>query len=61
MFMANEKRNVTSDSKARWERPSLKYIGNVGDVFLFPGSGKVSTASYDVGDSPFKPRGQENK
>jgi len=59
--MANEKRkkNPTPDVRVRWERPSLKYLGNVGEIFLFPGSGKVSTASYDIGDTPFKPKGQE--
>ena len=60
--MANEKKKEetsTPDARARWERPSLKYVGNVNDVFLFPGSGKVSTANYDTGDTPFKPKGQE--
>jgi hypothetical protein len=59
--MDNEKRNRTeaaSENKPRWERPALKYVGNVGDVFLFPGSGKISTATYDTGDTPFKPKGQ---
>lgn len=60
--MANEKQNEkTANEPARWERPSLKYVGNVGDIFLFPGGGKVSTANYDTGDSPFKPKGQEDK
>jgi hypothetical protein len=59
--MANEKhqKNLTSDVRVRWERPSLKYLGNVGEIFLFPGGGKVSTANYDIGDTPFKPKGQE--
>jgi hypothetical protein len=59
--MSNEKKEGTPKPKARagWERPSLKYVGNVNEVFLFPGSGKVSTASYDSGDTPFKPKGQE--
>jgi hypothetical protein len=61
MLMANEKKKEetpTPDARARWERPSLKYIGNVNDVFL-GGGGKLSTASYDTGDTPFKPKGQE--
>jgi hypothetical protein len=61
--MSNEKKEETqtSDARARWERPSLKYVGNVNDVFLFPGSGKVSMAQYDTGDTPFKPKGHEGK
>jgi hypothetical protein len=59
--MSNEKKEgtPTSDVRARWERPSLKFVGNVNEIFLFPGSGKVSTASYDTGDTPFKPKGLE--
>jgi hypothetical protein len=59
--MANETRtkSTTPDGRVRWERPSLKYVGSVGEVFLFPGAGKVSTASYDTGDTPFKPKGLE--
>ncbi len=37
----------------------MKYVGHVGEIFLFPGGGKVSTANYDTGDTPFKPKGQE--
>jgi hypothetical protein len=50
----------TAEMKAQWQRPSLKYVGNVNDVFLFPGEGKISTASYDTGDTPFKPKGQDH-
>lgn len=59
--MANEKatRKPESNDKPRWQRPALKYVGHVGEIFLFPGGGKVSVANYDVGDSPFKPKGQE--
>lgn len=59
--MKNEKLNSIPSTEAgsRWERPTLKYLGNVADIFLFPGGGKVSTASYDTGDTPFKPKGQE--
>jgi hypothetical protein len=60
--MKNEKKEgQTADVRARWERPSLKYVGNVNEIFLFPGGGKVSTASYDTGDTPFKPKGLEPK
>jgi len=45
------------EQKPRWERPTLKYVGNVGEVFL-AGGGKISTTTYDTGDTPFKPPGQ---
>jgi hypothetical protein len=59
--MENRKRTEDRAGKApsRWERPSLTYVGNVGDVFLFPGAGKISTATYDSGDTPYKPKGQD--
>jgi hypothetical protein len=58
--MANEKRKdpAAPEARLRWERPTLKYVGNVGDIFLMPGSGKISNATYDTGDTPFKPKGQ---
>jgi hypothetical protein len=56
----NRSKDTAGDRQAAWERPSLKYVGSVGDVFLFPGSGKVSTATYDSGDTPYKPKGQDN-
>jgi hypothetical protein len=43
--------------RPRWSRPTLKYVGNVGEVFL-AGGGKISTTTYDTGDTPFKPPGQ---
>jgi hypothetical protein len=60
--MADEKPtdSGTEEMKAQWRRPSLKYVGNVNDVFLFPGEGKISSASYDTGDTPFKPKGQDH-
>ena len=59
--MTNERRTDKRDPEAvnRWQRPSLKYVGNVNDVFLFPGGGKISDATYDTGDTPFKPKGQD--
>jgi hypothetical protein len=41
--------------KQAWERPTLKYLGNVGDIFL-GGGGKTSVAAADPGDG-FKPSG----
>lgn len=45
------------EQKPRWDSPTLKYVGNVGEVFL-SGGGKISTLQYDSGDTPFKPPGQ---
>jgi hypothetical protein len=59
MKIEKENPNAATEAGAKWERPALKYLGNVADLFLFPGGGKVSTASYDTGDTPFKPKGQE--
>lgn len=42
-----------------WERPALKRIGHTADVLQFPGTGKVSTATDDMGDTPYKPSGLE--
>jgi hypothetical protein len=42
--------------KQAWERPTLKYVGNVGDIFL-GGGGKTSVTTADPGDG-FKPSGQ---
>jgi hypothetical protein len=57
--MENEKPappSPTPPSKRPWERPTLKYVGNVGDIFL-GGSGKTSITTADPGDG-FKPSGQ---
>jgi hypothetical protein len=58
--MQKEKR-IPADQAAlenpRWKKPTLKYVGNVGEVFL-SGGGKVSTTTHDTGDTPFKPPGQ---
>jgi hypothetical protein len=58
--MSNTKETTNKpEAQATWDRPALKYVGHVGEIFLFPGGGKVSTANYDTGDTPFKPKGQE--
>ena len=57
--MSDYKESVsTPEGQVAWERPALKFVGNVGEIFLFPGGGKVSTQNYDTGDSPYKPKGQ---
>ncbi len=59
--MANETRKdqPATDAHGAWQRPTLKYVGSVNDVFLFPGEGKISLPSDDMGDAPLKPKGQE--
>ena len=42
--------------KQRWTPPTLKYVGNVGDV-LQGGGGKLSPSDADTGDNR-KPPGQ---
>ena len=57
--MENEKpvsEPKTPTVKQPWERPTLKYVGNVGDIFL-GGGGKTSVISADPGDG-YKPSGQ---
>ena len=44
-----------------WERPALRRIGHAADVLRFPGEGKTSTSTEDMGDLPYKPRGLEMK
>jgi len=45
----------SSPSKKAWTRPSLKYVGHVGDV-LQGGGGKLTPAPADPGESR-KPSG----
>ena len=45
------------ERKPRWTRPTLNYVGSVGEVFL-SGGGKISSSANDTGDPPFKPSGQ---
>ena len=47
--------SATTSAKQAWERPTLKYVGNVGDIFL-GGGGKTSVTAHDPGDG-YKPSG----
>jgi hypothetical protein len=53
--------NAQPGSKLPWETPVLRRVGDVGDVLQFPGNGKGSNATDDMGDAPYKPSGQEMK
>jgi len=44
----NEKRAVTTGKRA-WTRPTLKYVGHVGDV-LQGGGGKLTPSPADPGE-----------
>jgi hypothetical protein len=59
--MANEERKVVPSPapKTGWQRPSVKFIGNVSEIFQFPGGGKLSLMAEDMGDEQRKPKGQE--
>lgn len=48
--------STTTAAKQAWEQPTLKYVGNVGDIFL-GGGGKTSVTTQDPGDG-YKPSGQ---
>lgn len=49
---------LSPGKKPRWQRPSLKYVGHVGEIFQFPGGGKLSLNADDTGDEQRKPKGQ---
>jgi hypothetical protein len=53
---AEQRENPGTPQKQRWTRPTLKYVGNVGDV-LQGGGGKMSPSAADTGDNR-KPPGQ---
>ena len=55
--MTQNERKETSPAKKEWKRPSLKYVGHVGDV-LQGGSGKLTPSPADPGESR-KPSGGE--
>lgn len=47
--MPNEKSQPAPPAKRAWTRPTLKYVGNVGEV-LQGGGGKLTPAPADPGD-----------
>ena len=55
-----EKVAGTVAPKDAWEPPLVKRVGDVGEIFQFPGGGKLSINSNDTGDDR-KPKGQEDK
>ena len=59
--MSSDDRKIVPqpEPKGDWQRPSVKFIGNVSEIFQFPGGGKLSMVSEDMGDEQRKPKGQE--
>ena len=54
--MRPEKNTPKTGEKKSWTKPSLKYVGHVGEV-LQGGGGKLTPAPSDPGESR-KPSGQ---
>jgi hypothetical protein len=52
-----DKSQPKTETKGTWEEPSVRKVGNVGDV-LRGGGGKLSITTNDTGDIR-KPKGQE--
>jgi len=51
-----DKSQPKTETKRTWEEPSVRKVGNVGDV-LRGGGGKMSVTADDAGDVR-KPKGQ---
>ena len=57
--MADQRTNpaAPSQKKKTWQRPQLKHVGSVSEIFEFPGGGKLSMIAEDMGDVQKKPKG----
>jgi hypothetical protein len=51
-------REPATQPRRPWEPPAVTIIGTIGQV-LEAGAGKLSIVADDMGDAPFKPKGQE--
>ena len=54
--MKPEVKTGTVPERSKWTRPTLTYVGHVGDV-LKGGGGKLSTSPADPGESRKPPGG----
>jgi hypothetical protein len=45
--------------KTAWESPTVRRVGNLGEVLL--GSGKQGLSEADPGQTTYKPQGQDHK
>jgi hypothetical protein len=59
MSDASRKAVTSAKKKSAWKRPKVTFVGNVNQVFQFPGGGKLSMVAEDMGDAQRKPKGQE--
>lgn len=53
----SDQRKPSAPRKKAWQRPQLKYVGSVSEIFEFPGGGKLSMIAEDMGDEQKKPKG----
>ena len=58
---SEDRKKKEAVDQSNWETPSLKYVGNVGEIVQFPGGGKLSLLADDSGDEQRKPKGSEPK
>jgi hypothetical protein len=49
---------VPEKGKTVWEPPTVRRVGNLGDVLL--GSGKQGLSEADPGQTTYKPQGQDH-
>ena len=57
--MIEEEKSERQAAAAAWQKPTLRRVGDVGNVFKMPGGGKMSLNADDTGDANRKPKGQE--
>jgi hypothetical protein len=50
---------VLPTEKTAWESPTVRRVGNLGEVLL--GSGKQGLSEADPGQTTYKPAGQDHK
>jgi hypothetical protein len=55
--MSDDRKSPPAPRKKAWQRPQLKYVGSVSEIFEFPGGGKLSMIAEDMGDAQRKPKG----
>ena len=58
MSSQKQDQKVSASGPARWEKPTLRRVGDVADI-VQGGGGKLSLLADDSGDAPRKPKGQE--
>ena len=54
-----EKRQALPTEKTAWESPTVRRVGNLGEVLL--GAGKQGLSEADPGQTTYKPQGQDHQ